>query len=106
MTEQQLEQKFYQEQMKYGFDPTALVKVVLENKELGLALLQIPLAMVNQWIQTPLTWEGLPSSAGYYWTKDKEGLVTISFITNGDLQIIHEQKLTGYTYAGPLAPPK
>ena len=107
MTDEELEQNFYEDQTKnYEFDPTTLVKVVLENKELGLALLQIPLAMVNHWSNPPLEWIANPFIAGWYWMKTPTNKISIISIDNEYLQNLHEDKITGFLYAGPLTPPK
>jgi hypothetical protein len=93
---------------RFGFDPSAIVRVVLENKELGLALVQIPITLLNSWIDsTPeVKWEGLPTTIGYYWERNPNGLTSIVAINEETLQAIHEDKLSGYSYAGPLTPPR
>jgi hypothetical protein len=92
----------------FGFDPTSIVRIVLENKELGLALVQIPLTILDNLIsgKQELQWEGLPSTIGYYWQKNPSGLISIVAISEDVLSAIHEDGLTGYQYAGPLIPPK
>lgn len=93
---------------RFGFDPTSIVRVVLENKELGLALVQIPITILNSWLLSSpeLKWESLPSIIGYYWEKDPSGKISIVAINEETLQAIHEDRLVGYAYAGPLIPPK
>lgn len=93
---------------RFGFDSSAIVRVVLENKELGLALVQIPLTILNNWLdQTPeINWEGVPSMIGYYWEKNPKGIVSIVAINEETLAAIHEDRVVGYQYAGPLLPPK
>ena len=93
---------------RFGFDPSAIIRVVLENKELGLALVQIPITLLNSWVDSKkdLEWEGLPSTIGYYWQKNPSGLISIVAISEDVLSAIYEDGLTGYQYAGPLTPPK
>ena len=93
---------------RFGFDPSAIVRVVLENKELGLALVQIPLTLLNNWIDsTPeVKWEGLPSTIGYYWEKSPSGMVSVVAINEETLAAIHADRLVYHQYAGPIFPPK
>ena len=93
---------------RFGFDPSAIIRVVLENKELGLALVQIPLTILDNLIsgKQELQWEGLPSTIGYYWQKHPIGIISVVAINEDTLSAIHEDGLTGYQYAGPLFPPK
>lgn len=93
---------------RFGFDPTSIIRIVLENKELGLALVQIPITLLNSWlISAPeLKWESLPSIIGYYWEKDPSGQISIVAINEETLQHLYETKVFGYQYAGPLVPPK
>lgn len=93
---------------RFGFDPTAIIRVVLENKELGLALVQIPITLLNNWVDSKkdLEWEGLPSTIGYYWEKSPRGMVSVVAINEETLAAIHEDRLVGYQYAGPIFPPK
>ena len=93
---------------RFGFDPSAIIRVVLENKELGLALVQIPITLLNNWVDSKkdLEWEGLPSTIGYYWQKHPIGIISVVAINEDTLSAIHEDGLTGYQYAGPLFPPK
>ena len=92
----------------FTFDPTSLIKIVLENKELGLALVQIPLTILDNWISSgkDLTWETLPSIIGYYWEKSPSGQISIVAVNEETLQHLYETKVFGYQYAGPLVPPK
>ena len=92
-----------EEQEPYGFDPTAIVKIIVENRELGLALVQIPLAMLNNWIggSTKLEWTNAPKFPGYYWVKDSNDMVTILYF--GPEQIL---RVRNGSFAGPLIPPK
>lgn len=92
----------------FQFDPSNLLKIITENKELGLALVQIPVTILEYWLSgsTELKWISLPSTVGYYWQKDPSGMITIIDINIDLLQLIHEQKIFSYKYAGPLFPPK
>ena len=93
------------EEQPYGFDPTAIVKLIVENRELGLALVQIPLAMLNNWMggSRELEWEDKPRFPGYYWTKDRDDLVGIVFVPPDNLASYAKSKTK---FAGPLIPPK
>lgn len=92
------------EPVPYGFDPSVIIKVVLQNKDLGLALVQIPLQMLNDWIggDRELSWEDRPKFPGYYWTKDSNDLVSIVYISPEKLTLPPRR----VQYAGPLIPPK
>lgn len=96
------------ENENFTFDPASLVKIVLENKELGLALVQIPLTILDNWISSgkDLTWETLPSIIGYYWEKSPSGQISVVAVNEETLQHLYETKAFGYQYAGPLVPPK
>lgn len=94
-------------QQPYSFDPSSIVKIIVENKELGLALVQIPLQMLNNWIggNRELEWENKVKFPGYYWTKDDDDMVSIIFVQPDDLSAYSYPK-TRKKFAGPLIPPK
>lgn len=94
---------------KTTFDPTEIIKVLLENKELGLAMVQIPLSLLNNWIggrDEEIYWEDGPTAGGYYWIKDSDNNVVISFIAPDRLSYYKKSSFRGYRFAGPLIPPK
>lgn len=92
----------------FGFDPTSLVKVVLENKELGLALLQIPITLVDNWLNNSptLEWKPYPTTIGYYWISNSKGLTAIAEITKEYIEAVNRGDIKGYKHAGPLIPPR
>lgn len=92
----------------FQFDPSNLLKIIAENKDLGLALVQIPVTVLEHWLSSEekLKWVSRPSTIGYYWQKDPNGMTTIISIDAALLQLIHEQRIFSYSYAGPLFPPK
>jgi hypothetical protein len=91
---------------KFGFDPTVIMKVIVENRELGLALVQIPLTLLNNWLggqSKEIHWVTRAKVAGYYWVKDSSDMITIAFISPDDLM---KKRFYACEFAGPLVPPK
>ena len=94
---------------KFGVDPSVIMKVLVENKELGLAIVQIPLTLLNNWLgseKREVRWEEKSTVAGYYWVKNLSDEVTVVFIGPNNLSYYRQPQFIGYKFAGPIIPPK
>ena len=107
MTEEELEKEF---QGHYGFDPSAIVNIISENPQLGLALVQLPISIANALMRkhNDLKWLDHPTTPGYYWVRYKNGSgVGINEYSSKDItSIINTGHMTSYEFAGPLEPPQ
>jgi hypothetical protein len=92
----------------YTFDPSSIIKVISENPNLGLALVQIPIDIAKSLIAkySDLTWKDYPTIPGYYWLKSNGHLSIKEYSSNEINSIISLGNSTSYQYAGPIEPPK
>lgn len=90
---------------EYGFDPTQAIKLIIDNVDLQLALLKIPVFIIKSWnrINEVISWEKTPKFPGYYWIRDSNGSIGVAFIGP---EAIPMKRQTDWEFAGPLIPPK
>jgi hypothetical protein len=64
---------------EYTFDPSAIIKIISENPQIGLALVQVPINIANTLLHryNNLKWKDNPTKPGYYWVKSVEGVLSI-----------------------------
>ena len=92
----------------YGFDPSKIIKVISENHDIGLALVQIPINIVNSIIGNlpDSNWKDYPTIAGYYWLK-WNGHISIKEYSSTEINaIISMGNPKECKYCGPLKPPE
>jgi hypothetical protein len=105
MNEEELEKEF---QGHYGFDPTAIITLIAQNPQIGLALVQLPIALANALIHkyNDIKWSDHPTNPGYYWV-NINGSTTIKEYSSVEIDaIINLGNPRQYKYAGPLEPPQ
>ena len=109
MTEEEIEQDF---QGHYGFDPTAIINIIAQNPQIGLALVQLPIAIANALVHkhNDLKWSDSPTTPGFYWVKLKESAACeIKEYTSKDVDAIINSAnpvVKTFEFAGPLEPPQ
>lgn len=107
MNEEELENEF---QGHYGFDPTAIINIISENPQIGLALVQLPITIANALIHkhNDLKWSENPTTPGFYWVRFKDGKnAGINEYSSKDITtIVTTGHMTSYEFAGPLEPPE
>lgn len=94
----------------YTFDPTAIVNIISQNPQIGLAIVQLPITLANALIHNHnnLKWSDNPTVPGYYWVRYKNGSgVGINEYSSKDIAtIINTGHMNSYEFAGPLEPPQ
>ena len=110
MSEEELEKEF---QGHYGFDPTAIITLIAQNPQIGLALVQLPIALANALMHkhNDLKWSDNPTTPGYYWVKSPSGECSIKEYSSKDIDSIFNSGINGivknlFKFAGPLEPPQ
>ena len=98
---------------EYTFDPSSIIKIISENPQIGLALVQIPIDIANTLLSryNNLKWKNNPSKPGYYWVKTHDKVISIKEYSSKDIDSIVNAGLNGVTtnlfqFAGPLDPPE
>lgn len=108
-------QKTYSEHddQQYSFDPSSIIKIISENPQIGLALVQVPINIANALLHgyNDLKWKDNPSKPGYYWVKSHDEVISIKEYSSKDIEYIVTGGLNGaiknlYQFAGPLQPPE
>jgi hypothetical protein len=97
----------------YTFDPSAIIKIISENPQIGLALVQVPINIANALLNrhNELKWKDNPTKPGYYWVKSHDEIISIKEYSSKDIEIIFNTSLNGviknlFQFAGPLQPPE
>lgn len=97
---------------KYEFDPSSIIKIISENPQIGLALIQLPITIANSLIRNHnnLKWKDNPTEPGYYWVKTHDGVISIKEYSSKDVEMIVNSGLNGavknlFKFSGPLEPP-
>jgi hypothetical protein len=100
-------------QTNYGFDPSAIINIISEYPQIGLALVQLPISVANALVHkhNDLKWSDNPTRPGYYWVKNHGGVVSIKEYSSKDIETIVNSGLNGlvknlFEFAGPLQPPE
>lgn len=98
---------------KYSFDPLSIVKIISENPQIGLAIVQIPIDFANTLMRnySDLKWKDNPTKPGYYWVKSADEVITIKEYSSKDIDNIISTELNGvvknlFKFFGPLEPPQ
>jgi hypothetical protein len=92
---------------EYAFDPSSIIKIISENPQIGLALIQLPINIANSLIRkcNEYRWSEYPSRAGYYWV-NMNGIISIKEYSSNDINsIVRLGNSKNYQYFGPLEPP-
>jgi hypothetical protein len=92
----------------YEFDPSQIVQIIQENPQIGLAIVQLPIALANALMsgRSSPQWKDYPTLPGYYWLK-MNGSLSIKEYSSTEIDaIISLGNPRHYKYAGPLEPPK
>lgn len=95
------------ENEEYSFDPSSIIKIISENPNIGLSLIQLPIDIANSLINRckEYEWCEYPSRAGYYWV-DINGAISIKEYSTHEIEsIISLGNSKHYRYCGPLQPP-
>lgn len=98
---------------QYTFDPSSIIKIVSENPEIGLSLVQLPINIANSLINkyNGLKWLDNPTRPGYYWVKSHDAVISIKEYSSKDIDTIINSKTNGsikslFKFAGPIDPPE
>jgi hypothetical protein len=98
---------------EYAFDPSSIVKIISENPQIGLALIQLPISIANSLMRSHnnLKWKDNPTKPGYYWVKSHDEIISIKEYSSKDIEIIFNTSLNGviknlFKFYGPLEPPE
>jgi hypothetical protein len=104
-------QKTYSEHdsQEYTFDPSSIVKIISENPQIGLALIQLPISIANSLMRSHnnLKWKDNPTKPGYYWVKSSNETISIKEYSSKDINYIIDTSLKSLLkFYGPLEPPE
>ena len=108
-------QKIYSENdsQEYSFDPSSIIKIISQNPQIGLALIQVPIDIATALLHgyNDLKWKDNPTKPGYYWVKSHNEVISIKEYSSKDIDTIVNTGLNGvvkslFKFAGPLEPPK
>jgi len=104
-------QKTYSEHdsQEYTFDPSSIVKIISENPQIGLALIQLPISIANSLMRSyhNLKWKDNPTVPGYYWVKSSNETISIKEYSSKDINYIIDTSLKSLLkFYGPLEPPE
>lgn len=98
---------------QYGFDPSSIMKMISENPEIGLAIIQVPIRIANTILKNhnDLKWTNNPTKPGYYWVKSHDEVISIKEYSSKEIEVIINTGLNGiiknlFKFAGPLQPPE
>lgn len=97
----------------YTFDPSAIIKIISENPQIGLALVQLPITIANNLIRNhnDLKWKDNPTRPGYYWVKGNDEIISIKEYSSKDIDTIVNTGVNSaiknlFKFAGPIHPPE
>jgi len=94
---------------EYTFDPSSIVKIISENPQIGLALIQLPISIANSLMRSyhNLKWKDNPTEPGYYWVKSSNETISIKEYSSKDINYIIDTNLKSLLkFYGPLEPPE
>lgn len=101
------------ENEEYSFDPSSIVKIISQNPQIGLALVQVPIKIANALLSryNDLKWMDGPTRPGYYWVKSYDEVISIKEYSSKDIDTIVNTSANGiiknlFQFAGPLEPPE
>jgi hypothetical protein len=101
------------DRQEYTFDPSSIIKIISENPQIGLALIQLPITIANSLMRNHnnLKWKDNPTEPGYYWVKSHNGVISIKEYSSKDIDYIIDTGLNGvvkslFEFYGPLEPPE
>ncbi len=92
----------------YAFDPSSIINIISENPQIGLAIVQLPIALANTLLtnKNSLQWSDHPTTPGYYWV-NMNGAKSIKEYSSVEIDaIINLGNPRHYQYSGPILPPK
>jgi hypothetical protein len=106
-----MKKKYSEEQ--YTFDPSSIIKIISQNPQIGLALIQVPIDIATALLHgyNDLKWKDNPTKPGYYWVKSHNEVISIKEYSSKDIDTIVSTGLNDsvkslFKFAGPLEPPK
>ena len=108
-------QKIYSENdsQEYSFDPSSIIKIISQNPQIGLALIQVPIDIATALLHgyNDLKWKDNPTKPGYYWVKSHNEVISIKEYSSKDIDSIVNASLNAviknlFQFAGPLEPPQ
>jgi hypothetical protein len=98
---------------QYSFDPSSIIKIISQNPQIGLALVQVPINIANALLRrhNDLKWKDNPTKPGYYWVKTHDEVISIKEYSSKDIDTIVYTSTNGiiknlFQFAGPLDPPE
>lgn len=94
---------------EYTFDPSSIVKIISENPQIGLALIQLPISIANSLMRSynNLKWKDNPTVPGYYWVKSNNEIISIKEYSSKDINYIIDTSFESlFKFYGPLQPPE
>jgi hypothetical protein len=101
------------ENEEYSFDPSSIIKIISQNPQIGLALVQVPINIANALLHrhNDLKWRDNPTKPGYYWVKSHDEVISIKEYSSKDIDTIVNTSVNGiiknlFQFAGPLEPPE
>ena len=97
------------DRQEYTFDPSSIIKIISENPQIGLALIQLPITIANSLMRNHnnLKWKDNPTEPGYYWVKSHNETISIKEYSSKDINYIIDTSLKSLLkFYGPLEPPE
>jgi hypothetical protein len=101
------------ENEEYSFDPSSIIKIISQNPQIGLALVQVPINIANALLHryNDLKWRDNPTKPGYYWVKSHDEVISIKEYSSKDIDTIVNTSVNViiknlFQFAGPLEPPE